>query len=114
MDRSAIEKLCRPEAFDHPAGDLVLRETHISWVILSGDYAYKIKRPVDFGFLDFSTLDKRRHFCDRELALNRRFAPELYLAVVPVTEGAKGPEISGKGKVIDYAVKMQRFDERCV
>jgi aminoglycoside phosphotransferase family enzyme/gluconate kinase len=111
MDRSAIDKLCRPEAFDHPAGDLALRETHISWVILCGAYAYKIKRPVNFGFLDFSTLAQRRHFCDRELSLNRRFAPELYLAVVPVTADPAGPRISGDGEVIDYAVQMRRFDE---
>ncbi len=112
MNQTEIEQLCRPAAFDHPAGDLVLRETHISWVILCGDFAYKIKRPVDFGFLDFSTLERRHRFCELELALNRRFAPELYLGVVPVTASPRGPEVAGGGAVMDYAVKMRRFDER--
>jgi aminoglycoside phosphotransferase family enzyme/predicted kinase len=103
--------LCRPDAFAHPADDLQLRETHISWVILAGNYAYKIKKPVDFGFLDFSSLERRRHFCERELELNSRFAPELYLAVVPITETGAGPVIGGKGEVLEYAVQMRRFDE---
>ncbi len=111
MDRTSIEKLCRNEAFAHATGDFALRETHISWVILCGDYAYKLKKPVDFGFLDFSTLELRRHFCEEELRLNRRFSPELYLAVVPVTEGPDGPVVGGTGTPIDYAVQMRRFDE---
>lgn len=88
-----------------------LRETHISWVILSGDTAYKIKKPVNFGFLDFSTLEQRRHYCEQELALNSRFAPEIYLAVEAVTAGADGPRFGGSGPVVDYAVRMRRFDE---
>lgn len=111
MQRRDIEALLRPAAFSHPAGDLTLRETHISWVILSGEFAYKIKKPVDFGFLDFSTEEKRRYFCEQELSLNRRFAPEIYLAVVPITRGGQGPEIDGTGPVIDHAVRMRRFDE---
>lgn len=111
MDSASIEQLCRPAAFDHPSGGLILRETHISWVILCGDYAYKLKKPVDFGFLDFSTLEQRRHYCEEELRLNRRFSPELYLAVVPVTDTPAGPVIAGNGPAIDYAVKMRRFDE---
>jgi aminoglycoside phosphotransferase family enzyme/predicted kinase len=111
MDRAGIEQLCRPAAFDHPADDLVLRETHISWVILCGEYAYKIKKPVNFGFLDFSTLERRKHFCEEELRLNRRFSPELYLDVVAVTEGAGGLVFGGEGAPVDYAVRMRRFDE---
>lgn len=111
MDSASIEQLCRPAAFDHATGGFTLRETHISWVILCGDYAYKLKKPVDFGFLDFSTLEQRRHYCEEELRLNRRFSPELYLAVVPVTDTPQGPVIAGKGPIIDYAVKMRRFDE---
>ncbi len=111
MDRTGIEQLCRPAAFDHPADNLVLRETHISWVILCGDYAYKIKKPVNFGFLDFSTLERRRHFCEEELRLNRRFSPELYLDVVAVREGPGGPALIGEGTPVDYAVRMRRFDE---
>jgi uncharacterized protein len=111
MDSASIERLCRPAAFDHSSDGLTVRETHISWVILCGEYAYKLKKPVDFGFLDFSTLEHRRHYCEEELRLNRRFSPELYLAVVAVTGDAEGPVIAGTGAVIDYAVKMRRFDE---
>ncbi len=111
MDSSTLEQLLRPEAFSQPCAAAQLRETHISWVILCGEFAYKIKKPVDFGFLNFSTLPLRRHFCEQELALNRRFAPELYLAVIEVTDDGSGPRFEGRGAVIDYAVKMRRFDE---
>jgi len=111
MDHSTLMQLIRPQAFPHPAGDIVLRETHISWVVLAGEYAYKIKKPVNFGFLDFSTLDLRRHYCEQELALNRRFAPALYLAVVEITSDQEGPRFEGDGPTVEYAVKMRRFDE---
>jgi len=62
-----------------------VRETHISWVLLTGQYAYKIKKPVQFGFVDFSTLERRRYFCEEELRLNRRYSSDLYLDVVPIT-----------------------------
>jgi hypothetical protein len=65
-------------------------ETHISWVLLAGDYAYKLKKPVDFGFLDFSTLAARRHFCEEELRLNRRLAPRLYLELVAISSARRG------------------------
>ncbi|MDH4040077.1 MAG: hypothetical protein OEV88_05445, partial [Gammaproteobacteria bacterium] len=67
MDSSTLQQLMRPGAFSHPCGGAILRETHISWVILCGEFAYKIKKPVNFGFLDFSTLELRRHFCEQEL-----------------------------------------------
>jgi aminoglycoside phosphotransferase family enzyme/predicted kinase len=111
MDNASIERLCRPAAFDHPTGEFTLRETHISWVILCGDYAYKLKKPVNFGFLDFSSLERRKHYCEEELRLNRRFSPELYLGVVPVTPGDDGPLMNGAGEAMEYAVKMRRFDE---
>jgi aminoglycoside phosphotransferase family enzyme/adenylate kinase family enzyme len=111
MDSAGITQLCRAAAFDHPANDITVRETHISWVILCGDYAYKLKKPVDFGFLDFSDLAQRKHYCEEELRLNRRFSPEVYLAVVPVTQGPDGPVMGGAGEPVDYAVKMRRFDE---
>ncbi|MEH6634196.1 MAG: AAA family ATPase [Halioglobus sp.] len=94
-----------------PAHQCTLRETHISWVILCGDFAYKIKKPVNFDFLDFSTVEKRRHYCNEELRLNRRFAPGLYLAVIPITRTAQELQFDGSGEIVDYAVKMQRFDE---
>jgi aminoglycoside phosphotransferase family enzyme/predicted kinase len=111
VDAATLTQLCRPEAFDHPARDINLRETHISWVILSGEYAYKIKKPVNLGFLDFTTLERRQHFCHRELELNRRFSPELYLEVVAITRGPDGARFGGDGPVIEFAVKMRRFDE---
>ena len=111
MDSNTLAQLLRPEAFSQPCVAAQLRETHISWVVLCGEFAYKLKKPVNFGFLDFSTLPLRRHVCEQELALNRRFAPEIYLAVIEVTDDGSGPRFEGRGAVIDYAVKMRRFDE---
>ncbi len=81
-----IEDLLLPAAFEHDvAAHPRLVETHISWVILTGPFAYKIKKPVKLDFIDTSTLERRRHYCNEELRLNRRLAPELYLEVVPIT-----------------------------
>ena len=74
---SLIEALQNPAIYDHPVQGFRVVETHISWVLLTGHYAYKIKKPVNLGFLDFSTLDKRRHYCEEELRLNRRLCPDL-------------------------------------
>jgi aminoglycoside phosphotransferase family enzyme/predicted kinase len=104
-----IEGLLRPGAYGHPAADIQWAETHISWVLLAGDFAYKIKKPVDFGFLDFSTLERRRFFCQEELRLNRRHARDLYLAVVPIADHP--PRLDGSGIPVEYAVRMRRFDE---
>ncbi|MGZ5054133.1 MAG: bifunctional aminoglycoside phosphotransferase/ATP-binding protein [Methylobacter sp.] len=84
-------------------------ETHISWVLLTGQYAYKIKKPVNFGFLDFSTLEKRHSCCIEELRLNKRLAADLYLEVVPITGTPEHPEIGGATPAIEYAVKMRQF-----
>jgi len=111
VDSTGIEELLCTVSRDNPGETASLRETHISWVILCGDFAYKIKKPVNFGFLDYSTLELRRHFCEEELRLNRRFSPELYLAVVPISQAEQGPAIGGGGPPIDYAVKMSRFQE---
>ena len=89
-------------------------ETHISWVLLAGDYAYKIKKAVNLGFLDFSTLEKRRFYCAEELRLNRRLAPDLYLEVVPIAGSADHPVLNGPGPAIEYAVKMRRFPQACL
>ena len=75
METSSIEKLLRREAFPHEVTDLRLLETHISWIILTGPFAYKIKKPVKFDFVDYSRLELRKHFCQLEVELNRRFAP---------------------------------------
>jgi aminoglycoside phosphotransferase family enzyme/predicted kinase len=105
-----VHSLARPEAFPHPAHDVECVETHISWVLLAGDYAYKLKKPLELGFLDFSTLARRRAACDAEVRLNRRHAPELYLDVVPVTGTRVAPRIGGEGEAIEWAVRMRRFD----
>lgn len=109
-----IEGLSRPAAFPHPAPQVERIETHISVVLLAGDFAYKIKKPVDLGFADFSTLARRRTFCDEELRLNRRLAPDYYLAVVPITRQAGEPYLGGSGEPIEYAVKMRRFPQEAL
>ena len=89
--------------------DVPLIETHISWVLLAGEHAYKIKKPVRLSFLDFGTLAARRHFCDEELRLNRRFAPRLYLRVLPISGDEHAPRLGGDGKPIEFALQMQRM-----
>ena len=110
MSRELIQALKDPECYDHPVSGFTLHETHISWVLLTGDYAYKIKKPLDFGFLDFSTLARRRHFCAEEVRLNRRLAPELYLDVVPITGSITSPQLGGEGEPVEYAIRMHQFD----
>ncbi len=110
-DTALVEALCAPEAFDHPVDSVELIETHISWVILTDEYAYKVKKPLELGFLDFSTLEKRRFFCREEIRLNKRWAPQIYLDVVAVTDDGSGPRFGGNGRVIEYAVRMRRFDD---
>lgn len=110
-DGAWIRGLLRAEAFDHPVAGIELIETHISWVILTGDYAYKIKKPVDLGFLDFSTLDKRRTCCEAEVRLNQRMAPDIYLDVVTIAGTRDAPHMNGDGPVLDYAVRMRQFDQ---
>ena len=111
VDASLVEALLREDAFPHAAGHIELMETHISWVILAGDYAYKIKKPVVLDFLDFSTLEKRRHYCEEEIRLNRPWAPAIYLDVVPVTGTRSRPQMGGDGEALEYAVRMRRFDQ---
>jgi aminoglycoside phosphotransferase family enzyme/predicted kinase len=106
-----IEALSQPSAYPHPAADLQVRHTHISVVFLAGPYAYKVKKPVQFGFLDFSTLERRRHFCEEEVRLNRRLAPAVYLGVVPVTQDRTEVRMDGDGEVIEWAVRMERLPE---
>ena len=109
-----IEALDGPAAFGHPIKYRQLIETHISWVILTGEYAYKIKKPVNFGFVDFSTLEKRRHYCVEELRLNRRFAPEIYLGLVEIRGTAEAPVVGGEGEILEYAVRMHEFPQSCL
>lgn len=110
----AVGALLRPESYPHPAESIQMLETHISWVFLAGPYAYKIKKPVDLGFLDFTTLEKRRDFCEEELRLNRRLAPQLYIDVVELRGSPEAPHIGGSGAVLDYAVRMRRFPQEAL
>jgi prepilin-type processing-associated H-X9-DG protein len=101
--------LTDPACYDHPVESIKLVETHISWVLLTGSYAYKIKKPVDLGFLDFSTLQRRHRDCIDELRLNRRLAEDIYLDVVAITGTPVAPRINGAGTAFEYAVKMRQF-----
>lgn len=111
-----IAALRDPARYAHPVVRIDVLETHISWVILTGQYAYKIKKPVNLGFLDFSTLEARRSCCEEELRLNRRLTPSLYIAVVKITGSAGSPhvgsgdaDIAGDATALEYAVKMREF-----
>ncbi|HSC07123.1 MAG TPA: AAA family ATPase [Steroidobacteraceae bacterium] len=99
-----------PAAFAHAVTHLRVIETHISWVVLTGPYAYKIKKPVRFDFLDAGTLERRQALCNEELRLNRRLAPDLYLDVLPVVREAGHLRFGGNGPVVEYAVRMHEFD----
>ncbi len=110
-----VAALAKPPHFGARFGpdceQVTVLETHISYVLLTGRYAYKLKKAVDFGFLDFTTLAARRHFCEEELRLNRRLAPALYLDVVPITGSVDAPIVGGDGIAIEYAVKMGEFPQ---
>jgi hypothetical protein len=106
-----IAALRNPAVFGPGCERVTVLETHISYVLLTGRYAYKIKKPVDLGFLDFTTLPARRHFCERELKLNRRLAPDLYLDVVTINGPVAAPSLGGDGPVLDYAVRMREFPQ---
>jgi len=101
--------LTDPACYDHPVEKVELVETHISWVLLTGEYAYKIKKPVNLGFLDFSTLALRQQDCIEELRLNRRLAADYYLEVVAITGSRGAPRVKGTGQPLEYAVKMRQF-----
>jgi len=106
-----ISSMLNPDVYDHPVDNIELIETHISWVVLTGDFAYKIKKPVNFGFLDFSTLEKRRICCEQELHLNRRLAAAIYLDVVSISGTVDKPVITITGEGFEFAVKMLQFPQ---
>ena len=105
-----VEFLSRAEA--HAAGEVTRRETHMSWVFLAGERAYKLKKPVRFPYLDFSTLARREAACRAELRLNRRLAPDVYLGVSALTHSTRGFSIDGSGTTVDWLVVMRRLDEQ--
>ena len=111
MSQALIAALQNPALYPHSVDGFRVIETHISWVILTGAYAYKMKKPVDFGFLNFTHLADRKHFCEEELRLNQRMAPDLYLRVVPITGAADAPVIDGEGEPIEYLLQMREFPQ---
>lgn len=110
MDGFRIEDLLVESAYAHPVEHLKLQHTHISWVVLTGRFAYKIKKPVHFVFIDASTLERRHYLCEEELRLNRRFAPDLYLEVVPIVRDGARLRVGGNGEPVEFAVRMHEFD----
>ncbi|HCN46416.1 MAG TPA: hypothetical protein DIT18_12790 [Pseudomonas sp.] len=111
MSQALIAALQNPALYPHPVKDFRVIETHISWVVLTGDYAYKIKKPMNFGFLDFTELSSREHFCNEELRLNKRLTEGLYLDVLPITGSAEAPQLGGEGVAIEFALKMRQFPQ---
>jgi aminoglycoside phosphotransferase family enzyme/predicted kinase len=105
-----LDVLLNRATYGHPCSDIQIVETHISWVVLTGDWAYKLKKPVNFGFVDFTTLELRRVACMDELRLNLRTAPDLYDSVVPLTNQPTGPRFGGEGTILEYAVRMRQFE----
>ncbi len=125
---SIVEALLKPQAYPHKPQKIELVQTQMSLIFLTGDYVYKVKKPVNLGYLDYTTLEKRHFFCHQELELNRRLCPDAYLAVVPITMSLRGEaqansetpryardrlhnllRIEGQGKAIEYAVKMKQL-----
>ena len=104
-----IQALTDRAMYAHPTTEIAVLQTHISWVVLTGPYAYKIKKPVNLGFVDFTTLANRHFFCQEELRLNRRLALQLYLDVVAITGTPEHPRVHGQGMPIEYAVHMVQF-----
>ncbi len=99
------------QTYAHAAPDIVCRETHMSYIFLAGDFAYKLKKPVHYAYLDFSTLSLRRKACVAEVELNRRLAPDVYLGVVALVDTPTGLRIGGEGEILDWLVQMRRLDE---
>ncbi len=108
---SIVEDLLKPEPYPHRPPEIKLVQTQMSFIFLTGEYVYKVKKPVDLGYLDYTTLEKRRFFCHQELELNKRLCPDAYLDVVAITRDKEGMHIEGKGKAIEYAVKMRQLPQ---
>ena len=106
-----FEAMENPDFYPHAVSTIEQRDTHISKVFLTGNFAYKIKKPINLEFLDFTTLDKRRHFCRQEIDLNRRLALDVYLDVIPITFQNGRYHMAGAGSIVEYAVKMRQLPE---
>jgi aminoglycoside phosphotransferase family enzyme/predicted kinase len=111
MKQLFLKSLQKPDAYPEPTNSVRLLQTHVSFLFITDNFVYKIKKPVDFGFVNFTTLDRRRFYCREEVRLNRRLCPEIYAGVVELRDSASGATFRGEGNVIDYAVKMKRLPE---
>jgi len=104
--------MSRPQFYPRPPERVDVVQTHISFIFIVADEVYKVKKAVDFGFLDFTNLEKRKFYCEEEIRLNRRLAPEAYLGVEPITEDAVGRlALGGKGRIVEYAVRMKKLPQ---
>src|SRR3990170_561177 len=110
VQRQVVEALRKPEAYDENPGHIELVQTHISFVFLTAKHVYKVKKAVNLGFLDFTTLERRRFFCEKELELNKRLCEDMYLEVVPINK-SDAIKIKGDGETVEYAVKMRRIPQ---
>jgi len=106
-----LDAMQSPDFYDHDVSSVTMIQTHISWVFLTGEYAYKIKKPMDFGFLNFTELSQRKHFCEEEIRLNKRLADKVYLQTVKISGSEQQPVFNGDGEAIEYAVKMRQFEQ---
>jgi len=106
-----VQALLDPEIYPDASPKVELMQTQMSFIFLTGNYVYKVKKPVDLGYLDYTTLEKRHFYCQREVELNRRLCPNTYLGVVSITQEKGGFSVGGRGKVIEYAVKMRRLPQ---
>jgi len=109
MIRTILKSLLKTEAYPEATHSVKLLQTHVSWIFLTDSHAYKVKKPVNFGFLNFSTIDRRRFYCNEEVRLNRRLCPDTYEGVVELRETPEGAAFHGNGRIIDYAVRMKRL-----
>ena len=106
-----IQAMLDPEFYPHHPKKVELIQTHISYIFLTGEVVYKVKKPVNFGFLDFTTLEKRHHFCQEEIRLNKRFSPEVYIKAIPISQVGNVFRVGDDSRVVEYAVTMKRINE---
>ncbi len=111
MEQKYLNQLLKPSSYPDTTQKVEMIQTHVSYLFLTDNHVYKIKKPVDYGFLNFTTLDRRRFYCEEEVRLNRRLCPDLYLGVMQIRATENGISFQGGGEIIDYAVKMRRLPE---
>ncbi len=111
MNEPLIKALQNPALYPHPVTHLTLMQTHLSWIILTGTFAYKIKKPLNLGFQDFTTLEKRKYYCELEFSLNKRLAPEIYIEIIAIGGSPENPQLTSSTAPIEYAIKMHEFPQ---